>query len=576
MLDKPNAMQTLGVELEGSTLKGAQLTLRKGQPALEQIFETQLIQQQAGSTEHVNPLYMSDEGQQFFEKATHSLLVTSLGSTQVLIRALEVKLKKERDIDAVLGFQAEPLLPYPVENAVLDRVIFPNGPEGRQVTLFAARKDHVQQHVAFWNTLQLEPEVISCEPAALAFFSKQFTPSSDYHFVVHLGNTHTTCALVQDGELIAAQVAHTGLDHLQHAFEQERTANPQHLPEHLSAFDFTTVDKTKTPILADVLDGWRLDITRVLYALAKQNKGQKFPEIIFTGEGAIIPALGTTLCQRFDTSFLEVTPTPLFPLSISELQRFAIPIGAALSGLPNAKDQINFRQQEFAYPRPWKRFKQPMALYFALCLGVAIAFYFFGSAYHKYQENQLRGHYIHFLEAMNKSYPAFEQEYATKHPYEKDADGGLLKINELSQDDITYRLQYLHKELKNTPDSFPLLPNTPRVSEVLAWLSTHSSAIGKDPQTGVLDPLHIDSFSYTMVKRPEPKKPTEKYQVKIELEFSSPTPKLAREFHDALIAPNDMVDPKGEVKWSTNRGKYRTSFFLKDKTQYPSNMKTEG
>ena len=57
--------------------------------------------------------------------------------------------------------------------------------------------------------------------------------------------------------------------------------------------------------------------------------------------------------------------------------------------------------------------------------------------------------------------------------------------------------------------------------------------------------------------------------MKVELEFSTATPKLAREFHDALIAPNQIVDPKGEVKWSSNRGKYRTSFFLKDKTLYP-------
>lgn len=575
MFDKPNAMQTLGLELDGSTLKGVQLTLRKGQPALEQIFETQLIHQ-TENNEHVNPLYMNEEGQQFCEKNQHSLLVTSLDSTQVLIRSLDLKLKKERDIDAVLAFQAEPLLPYPVENAILDRVILANRPEGTQITLFAARKDHVQQHIALWNGFKLEPEVVSCEPAALAFFSKQFNPSTELHFVIHLGRTHTTCALVQEGLLIAAQAAHIGLDHLVHAFDQERLANPQGIPEQLSLLDINAIDRTKTPALFDVLETWRLDITRVLYALVKQNKGQKFPEILFTGEGAVVPSLGVTLCQRFDTAFLELVPTALFPLSISQLQRLTIPIGAALSGLPNAKDQINFRQQEVAYPRPWKRFKQPMALYFILCIALAVAFYFFGTAYQNYQENQLREHYVRFLEAMNKSYPVFEQEYATKHPYEKDSDSGLLKVNELTQSDIAQRLQYLQKEVKSTPDSFPLLPNTPRVSEVLAWLSTHSSAIGKDPQTGALDPLHIDSFSYTMVKRPEPKKPTEKYQVKIELEFSSPTPKLAREFHDALIAPNEMVDPKGEVKWSTNRGKYRTSFFLKDKTQYPSSLKMEG
>jgi len=59
--------------------------------------------------------------------------------------------------------------------------------------------------------------------------------------------------------------------------------------------------------------------------------------------------------------------------------------------------------------------------------------------------------------------------------------------------------------------------------------------------------LQIENLSYSMVKRPELTKKQERYQVKVELEFTSPTPKLAREFHDALIAPNDLVDPKGDI-----------------------------
>jgi len=36
-----------------------------------------------------------------------------------------------------------------------------------------------------------------------------------------------------------------------------------------------------------------------------------------------------------------------------------------------------------------------------------------------------------------------------------------------------------------------------------------------------------------------------------------------------LITSNDFVDPKGEIKWTATKGKYRTSFYLKDKTIYP-------
>lgn len=575
MFDKPNAMQTLGLELEGSTLKGVQLSVNKGQPILDQIFEIEIDLQQA-ITDHVNPLYMSDDGQVLREKIQQSLLVTTLRSDEVLVRPLDLKLKKERDIDAVLAFQAEPLLPYPVENALLDKITLAQNKEGTQLTLVAARKDHVQQHIALWDPLQIEPEVIGCEPAALAAFCKLFLTDENAQLVVHLGKTHTTCVLVKEGQLLAAQAAHTGLNDLIQAFAQERELRPKTLPEQLNAVDFASIDREKTPILYNMLDSWRLEITRVLYALTKQYKGHGMPSILLTGEGAILPTLGTSLCQRFNSSFIEPISNPAFSLSNDQLRSYAIPLGAALSGLPSAKDQVNFRQQEYVYPNPWKRFKKPLALYFALCCAFAVAFYIFGETYLGYQEDQVREEYVALLGTMNKSYPVFEKEYMAKYPSGNDADEELRSINLMTQEEISHRLQHLHKELKNTPDSFPLQPNTPRVSEVLAWLSTHPSATTKDRETGVQTSLQIDSFSYTVVKRPEPKKPQEKYQVKVEIEFSAPTPKMAREFHDALIAPNDMVDPKGEVKWSTNRGKYRTSFFLKDKTAYPSSTKMEG
>lgn len=105
------------------------------------------------------------------------------------------------------------------------------------------------------------------------------------------------------------------------------------------------------------------------------------------------------------------------------------------------------------------------------------------------------------------------------------------------------------------------------MSDVLAWLGTHPNFVTATKDKG--SSLQIESFNYTLIKRPEPSKKQEKYQVKVELEFSSPTPKMAREFHDALISPNDFVDPKGEIKWNSNKDRYRTSFFLKDKTVYP-------
>jgi type IV pilus assembly protein PilM len=565
MFDKPEANHTLGLELDGSLLKGAQMSLVKGIPTLDHFFHIDLKNPRV-PTELVNPFDIGDEGAKLRKSTQDCLTVTSLDSDEILIRSLDIKLKKERDIDAVLAFQAEPLLPFPLENAILERIPISQNDDGTLLTVLAARKDHIQQHLERWNNWQIDPEVVSSIPVSLALFSKFVVESQDPHFVLHLGNAWTTCVLVKEGKLLAAQSSHIGLDSIFEAFSQDNTS---YSPE-ISTLDFSAITQDSHPHLYAALDTWQRAIARLLSALSKQSKTFEVSDILVTGEGVILGNIASKISQKAKKKLIEFPVPAGFNTSATEIASYAIPIGSALSALPPSQGQINFRQQELAYPHPWRRLKKTIALYLSLCLFLAIAFYLFGNAYIGKQEDLLRQDFVNLLSSMNKSYPAFETEYERKTGLISANNEGIIKAEALTPTEISERLSYLQKDLKEGPDSFPLQPNVPRVSDVLAWLSTHPNIAGaKENKPEELSPLlQIDSFSYSMVKRPELKKKLEKYQVKVEIEFTAPTAKLAREFHDALIAPNELVDPKGEVKWNANKGKYRASFFLKDKTVY--------
>lgn len=564
MFDKPTALHTIGLEQNGSVIRAALLSQSRGKPKLESLVEIDTSASEPGP-DSVNPLYISTEGQALQSKLNKHLVVTTLESDEVLVRQLDVKLKKEADIDSVLAFQAEPLLPYPVENAVLDRVIVGQDAEGSQLCVLAAKKESVQQHLEKWKTCEVEPEVISSTPFALAMFSKLFSPTHDSHFVLHLGKTQTTCILVRNNQLLASQTCHIGVNALSQAFDKERAENSE---AKVSELDFASISPSENPLLHAALEEWRLEITRLLYALSKQLKDENASGVLLAGEGASYVNLGAALCQTAQKEIIPLKVNSQFDLPNAELQRYAISIGAALSALPSSKEQINFRQQDLAYPHPWRRLQKPLAIYFGSCLLLALAIYLFGAAYASHKEDVMRQEYVSLLSTMNKPYDSVEKEYAAKMHLKATE---VTPLYALSVSDIGSRLQLLQKDLKDSSDAFPLQPNVPRVSDVIAWLSTHPNVINSSDASGnPISSLQIDNFNYVMVKRPEIKKPNEKYQVKVEIEFSTPTPKLAREFHDALIAPNDLVDPKGEVKWSTNKGKYKTSFFLKDKTTYPS------
>lgn len=554
MFDRPTSSHSLGIVHDGSVVLAAALSWAKGKPKCDRLYTLPLTFVKPKG--NVNLFDTIEEGKELRSSLNKHLSVSILDSQYVLTRQLEIKLKKEKEIDEVLAFQAEPLIPFPIENAVLDRMTLATTAEGTKLVLLAAKKEQVQKHIEEWEEFEIEPEVVSCEPAALAFFSQTFAPSAEPRLLVHVGNSHTTCLLVKEGKPLAVQTSSLGTDAFLDALKHDD------IEANLIEIDMASIEPRHLPFLAELTARWLQEVTRILYSLSKQSKEQEVSELIFTGDGADLKNLDNLLNQQLNKKLISLEVYPEFGAAVEEIRRFAVPIGAALGGLPMKYEQVNFRQNEFDYPHPWKRLKYPLALYFGACLLLTAAILLFTQVYLGYKENSLRENYIVLLHSVNKTFPSFEKEYAKKSTGSQPPSAS---VNDLNADQIAARIEALRKELQASPEMFPLLPHIPRVSDLLAWLSTHAKMKSEEGS------LQIQSLNYSLVKRPEIKKKQEKYQVKVEMEFSSPTPKQAREFHDALIAPNEMVDPKGEVKWSSNRGLYRASFFLKDKTAYVGN-----
>jgi type IV pilus assembly protein PilM len=485
---------------------------------------------------------------------TEAFLATGLEGTDVLTRSLHLPSVKDKDIDAALSFQAEPILPYPVEEAVLTRVKVNQDAEDMDLTLLSARKDLVKKHLENWQALKIEPETTSCIQGALSRIGILYPVKEKPLFVLHLGDKSSTCILLKEGKLIASYTSHIGLNALYQACEKELS------PLALDEVDFSALSSDQNPRLCEGLKHLQTALTKMIYAVEG---------FILTGEAVRLNSFDLTLEQHLHLPLLRFEGRA-FGIEARDFQQYALPIGLAIEGLPSTKESLNFRQQELSYPHPWKRLKIPVALYFSLCLLLSAAAYFFGQLYLEHKESQIKQQYVELLSSMGKSYENFEEAFLAKNPARNDKfNGEIVNVIQLDKKDVFERLEFLQKDLQATPDSFPLFANIPKVSDVLAWLSTHPNVIGKDEEGRIQPKLQIENFTYTMLKRPVQGKKQEKYQVKVEMEFSSPTPTLAREFHDALIAANEIVDPKGEVKWSANRGKYRTSFYLKDKTSYP-------
>lgn len=561
MTYRPSDDNTLGVDLDNGMLYAAFLHADKGKVKLVRLFQTAI------DDENVNPLYMEVEKSTPFSK--EYLVASGLQASQTLVRRMRLKLTRDKDIDEVFAFQAEPLLPYTIENGILDKLVVEKHDGATLLTLLAAKKEFVQAHLQRLEDLQISPEVVSCDPIALAAFASFFTSSDLPIFVIHIGQVQSLCVLVKQGKLLASHGSEIGVKALQEAYFKDK---PSAKIEDFEKIDFSNPSLSELPHLSKALAKIIQELGWKAIASAKETKLKEEPGLLVTGAGASLAHIPEKIREMISYPLLSIEPKEFFEASQKELQTHAIAIGLALAVQPKINVGVNFRQNEYAYPTPWKRFKKPLLIYAALSLLLAFSFYLFGESYLHHSRDKLKEKYLSMLAMIQKPYDEFELSYEAKHPNERGIGDSIIQVQDLSQEDLARRLDFLEREIRSIPDTFPLQPNVPRVSDVLAWLSTHPKVVceGDAPDCA---PLTIENLSYSLVKRPEQSKKTEKYQAKIDLEFSTVSPRIAREFHDALIEPNEMIDPKGEIKWSANRGRYRTSFFLKDKTYYPTPLK---
>ncbi len=256
----------------------------------------------------------------FLEKSSSC---SALSSEDVLFRSLSFPLKKQKEILKAALFQLEPLIPYPLDKAV---VHIQQTKNDSLLSCFVARKDHVQHHLDLLKTWNIQPDQVSCVPFALTKFFSTLNLGPLPYAVVHIGEKIVSCLLIEKETLIATR-----------------------------AFDL----QLNLPI----------EIQKTLLSFTASQKQKPFESILFIGGDS---SLWEKVQKATDKKIL-LPSSACFSLSQEELSRFSVAIGAALS-----QKGPNFRQKEFSSPLFWKKLKKPLLNYFACILTLTCAICAFG------------------------------------------------------------------------------------------------------------------------------------------------------------------------------------------------------
>lgn len=269
---------------------------------------------------------------------------------------------------------------------------------------------------------------------------------------------------------------------------------------------------------AIVIEGGQLKLSHSFSHLGPQElertvaylrkKSPLLTQALLTGE--VSEASKTSLALHFE--LLDLPP------QVQELGEHAVSLGLALDAIARDAHSLQFRQGSYISLKARAKRKKVLLRYFGVCAAC-------------------------FLLAFGGTQLSLKKE-------QKQILAELSESSLSAEEAIAAAEQKLIEERK----ALPVKSTLPKVSDLLAWLSTDPIFFPKEGK------LSIDSVSYELV--PDARKEAIT-RVRVELLVSFSAPSVGRFLREALQADQTFVDQKEELKWSGEHNRARLIFQLK-------------
>lgn len=216
---------------------------------------------------------------------------------------------------------------------------------------------------------------------------------------------------------------------------------------------------------------------------------------------------------------------------------YAIPLGLAIDALKSDERSVQFCQKEFTPEHTHQARKKKLMMYVGVCFAATLIMAFGGAAMLGKKQRAL----------MERLQNGLSSPSLVKGPFS-------------TPEEIQQKVFEWEKSLSRQKTPFSFLPTTPKVSDVLAWISSHSAFSTEDGAQK--EGMEIKSLHYSLVKYPKIGDASSPYLAQMELEFTASTPRAARDFHEALLKGDQIVNAKKDVKWQNQNQVYHASFEL--------------
>ena len=286
-------------------------------------------------------------------------VVVGVANQRVIVRQAELPALSEEDMRSALQFEAQELIPIPVEDAILDFQILEQvaGPEGEaraRILLAAAQRDMVRTHIAAVERGGLAPTTVDLVPFAL--IRSLYQPSAEFfaegrgaEAIVSVGAGVTNVVVHEDGVPRFVRILLVGGEDITEAIAEELNVDidlaedlkrraDERSSDTLVADAGRIVSAQVTPMVDEIrgsLDFYlaqadSLPLARILVTGGASRTRGLFDRLQQT--------LGNTVEEGRPLTAVRVGRTGLSEAQLADAEPIlAVPIGLALGGAPTER-----------------------------------------------------------------------------------------------------------------------------------------------------------------------------------------------------------------------------------------------
>lgn len=328
--------RTIGITINTGTISAVQVRAKGRKRIIEKVISVPLENTQTDYSDRVVRTLQTIFNQ--LDRADH--VITTLPSVHVVFKKLQIPFVEREKIEQIIAFEVEPLLPFPLNQAVVDFIIIATAADGKsaEVLVAAAQKEAILAHKALFERAGIKSTEISVDILSLyALITTVPAYTVEGGLVLLIIGTNTTCVtLIRDGKLSLIRTLPRGTNHIAKMISSELAITPETASEELVRFGVEhNSDQKKADAIRKALSSYFDEIAFTINSFSSEPSS--IVSVLVLGPGShingLLPFASDLLhapCQPLNPQLILDNPTIQFKNGETFPIECIIPLSAAL------------------------------------------------------------------------------------------------------------------------------------------------------------------------------------------------------------------------------------------------------